>query len=312
MASSHNVNPFQAPYSQLHMTSYPDNLTKEILEDHYCASYPSTYDSPQLTGRQDTTSVIQDSLQENIPESPIPRGFENYFEESQVTQQSTNTPPKRKSNICVSKENIMKTWTSEDDQNLKKLADQYKNDWKKIAKRIITQTKKKVTPNFLKNRYKDIAGEQIKKGVKFSHEEDLLIAKLFEKHNTQWTLIAAEFTDRTPVMIKNRYYSHIRRKGLLQNLTCEAKDSNSQTDGKMATDADEIESFIGSGDDNDEDEKLDNTIGSFDDAEKFITNYHEEPMGGPRLFIEEVDYFQTGYCRGDGLHERITEYNYNY
>jgi len=49
-----------------------------------------------------------------------------------------------------------------------------------------------------------------------------LIAKLFREHNTAWTEIAAHFTDRTPVMIKNRYYSHIRRKGLLNDLVDEA------------------------------------------------------------------------------------------
>jgi len=129
---------------------------------------------------------------------------------------------KRKSNICLSRENILKTWTPEDDKQLIKLADQYKNDWKKIAKRIITNNKKKVTPNFLKNRYKEIAGDHIKKGVKFTHEEDLLIAQLFQEYGTAWTTIASYFPDRTPVMIKNRYYSHIRRKGLLGELVNEA------------------------------------------------------------------------------------------
>lgn len=77
----------------------------------------------------------------------------------------------------------------------------------------------------MKNRYKEIAGDHIKKGVKFTHQEDLVIAQLFEQFNTSWTAIAEYFPDRTPVMIKNRYYSHIRRKGLLPDLVSEAHGS---------------------------------------------------------------------------------------
>jgi len=120
----------------------------------------------------------------------------------------------------------MKCWAAGDDNELMSLADQYKNDWKKIARRITSSRKKKVTPNFLKNRYKEIAGDHIKKGVKFTHEEDLEIARLFEIHGTSWTHIAHQFKDRTPVMIKNRYYSHIRRKGLLSDLVTEAQGKN--------------------------------------------------------------------------------------
>jgi len=98
---------------------------------------------------------------------------------------------------------------------------------KKIARRIVTTHKKKVTPNFLKNRYKEVAGDHIKKGVKFTHEEDLKIAKLFDDYGTSWTKISEHFIDRTPVMIKNRYYSHIRRKGLLGTLINEGNVSSS-------------------------------------------------------------------------------------
>jgi len=121
----------------------------------------------------------------------------------------------------------MEKWCGQDDAYLIKLADQYKNDWKKIAKRIVTTHKKKVTPNFLKNRYKEVAGDHIKKGVKFTHDEDLRIAKLFDEYGTSWTKIAEHFTDRTPVMIKNRYYSHIRRKGLLPTLITESHSDSS-------------------------------------------------------------------------------------
>ena len=157
---------------------------------------------------------------------------------AQSNQFNQTQPMKRKSNICLSRENIMKNWTQQDDENLIRLADQYKNDWKKIAKRIITNNKKKVTPNFLKNRYKEVAGDHIKKGVKFTHEEDLKIAELFAQYGTAWTKIASYFPDRTPVMIKNRYYSHIRRKGLLNALINEAAGIEQKIENQESEDSD--------------------------------------------------------------------------
>lgn len=156
---------------------------------------------------------------------------------AQSNQFNQVQPMKRKSNICLSRENIMKNWTDQDDENLIRLADQYKNDWKKIAKRIITNNKKKVTPNFLKNRYKEVAGDHIKKGVKFTHDEDLRIAELFAQHGTSWTKIASYFPDRTPVMIKNRYYSHIRRKGLLNTLINEASGIEEKIENQESEDS---------------------------------------------------------------------------
>jgi hypothetical protein len=183
--------------------------------------------SQERLPNEEESPVCSTSTSEHSAEhtdSPGQRPYDPYLEHhalSLFSQPSDNS--KRKSNIALSRENILKEWGGSDDDQLMKLADQYKNDWKKIAKRITVNSKKKVTPNFLKNRYKEVAGDHIKKGVKFSHEEDLKIAELFNEHGTQWTKIAAHFVDRTPVMIKNRYYSHIRRKGLLCELSEEAR-----------------------------------------------------------------------------------------
>lgn len=189
------------------------DLDDEVLQSNSNAEFFST---PQ-SGNDAHSSMMFVSHQESDR-----RGSANLQSTFDYQHAHLGNPIKRKSNICLSRENIMRHWTPSDDDELMNLADQYKNDWKKIAKRIISNRKKKVTPNFLKNRYKEIAGDHIKKGVKFTHEEDLQIAKLFEIHGTCWTSIAQNFKDRTPVMIKNRYYSHIRRKGLLSELVSEA------------------------------------------------------------------------------------------
>jgi len=242
--------------------------------------------------------------------------FLSYEDTVLSTQMSTNSNQsaqnKRKSNICLSRENIMKTWTGQDDSVLLKLADQYKNDWKKIAKRIITNNKKKVTPNFLKNRYKEVAGDQIKKGVKFTHHEDLLIAQLFQKYGTCWTQISTHFPDRTPVMIKNRYYSHIRRKGLLGDLVDEANDGSSEICNVKCEETDSIDESNDFSDNNNQPcEPVQEEIRKIEheDVDCFLGDKERDVK-----FFDLTDpFFEIhSYFPEDELHTRITPYKNNF
>ena len=114
-----------------------------------------------------------------------------------------------------------KIWSEEKDHTLLKLGAQYKCDWKKISKRF---NHKKVTPHFLKIRYKELICAPLQRRVKFNHREDLMIAKYFEKYGSNWAQMATHFKDRTAIMLKNRYYSFIRKRDLLNNLVLEVKD----------------------------------------------------------------------------------------
>jgi len=49
---------------------------------------------------------------------------------------------------------------------------------------------------------------------KFIHKEDLLIVKLMKEHGTNWVKIAESFPGRDAIMIKNRYYSFIKKNRL--------------------------------------------------------------------------------------------------
>ena len=73
-------------------------------------------------------------------------------------------------------------------------------------------------------RYKELVTDSSVKRVRFTHEEDLLIAKYFNKYGNDWSKIAIHFNNRTPTMLKNRYYSHIRKRNLLDELLSEADD----------------------------------------------------------------------------------------
>lgn len=112
-------------------------------------------------------------------------------------------------------------WCKEKDHLLLKLGAQYKCDWKKTAKRF---NHKKLTPHFLKMRYKELTCAPIQRRIKFNHKEDLMIAKYFDKYGSNWAQMATHFHDRTAIMLKNRYYSYIRKREILEPLLNEVKE----------------------------------------------------------------------------------------
>lgn len=122
----------------------------------------------------------------------------------------------------------LKNWSEKKDKILKSLATKCKYDWKKIAKKFNGSDKNPVAPLELKQRYKEITKVAIPLRVKFNHNEDLLIAKYFDIYGCDWVQISNHFTDRTPIMLKNRYYSHIRKKNLLSSMLHELKDTDKE------------------------------------------------------------------------------------
>lgn len=128
-----------------------------------------------------------------------------------------------------------RTWTAEDDELLKTLGLQYKNDWKKIVKRLFTLRSIKKNPNFLRNRFKELTKDSAQKRIKFSHQEDVKLAKLIQEHGMNWMKLGEFFPERTPIMIKNRYYSFIRKKNLLSTLNDEANFVESLTEKNEET-----------------------------------------------------------------------------
>ena len=126
----------------------------------------------------------------------------------------------------------LKGWSEEDDKLLKKLVVQFKFDWKKITKKF---GNKKYTAHFLKMRYKGHDEGPVPKRVKFTHEEDILIAKCFDEYGVDWEKMVSHFPNRTAIMIKNRYYSHIRKHNRLNDLLHEAGKDDETTSLKNET-----------------------------------------------------------------------------
>lgn len=129
-----------------------------------------------------------------------------------------------------------KFWNEEMDVKLLKLGAQYKSNWKRVAKKF---DHKRITATFVKDRYKELLDEEATtKRIKFNHREDLMIAKYYDRFGSNWTKMAPLFPDRTPTMLKNRYYSFIRKRNMTEMLLEKVKEiesDNNHTVDKLDT-----------------------------------------------------------------------------
>jgi len=104
-------------------------------------------------------------------------------------------------------------WSPEKIQLLLKWVQACRYDWKKVAKRFKDP---RYTPFQVKSKFKLLAQNVCREPrIKFTLREDLLLSKYYNIYGTDWDKIASHFQRRTPVMLKNRYYSYIRKKRLL-------------------------------------------------------------------------------------------------
>jgi len=102
---------------------------------------------------------------------------------------------------------IVKTkWTQTEDNLLLQLHRMYGNNWSKISKVMKSRGPKQIRDRFINN-----LDPKIKRG-NFTISEDLKILKLKNVYGNKWSLIANQFADRSPDIIKSRYYSSVKNK----------------------------------------------------------------------------------------------------
>ena len=100
-------------------------------------------------------------------------------------------------------------WNKEEDTKLLSLYEKYGKNWAAISKEMPYRTGKQIRDRFLNSL--DI---RFKKG-KFSKEEDKIILKYHKIYGNKWSKIAKKMKARTGDMVKNRFYSSLKKK--LQN-----------------------------------------------------------------------------------------------
>lgn len=104
-------------------------------------------------------------------------------------------------------------WTKEEDSQILFYFQMFGKQWAKIAKQIKTRNGKQI-----RDRYINVLDPKINKEI-FTYKEDLCIVQCYQLYGPQWSKIAKECgTCRTPDIIKNRFYSHLKNK--LNNFLC--------------------------------------------------------------------------------------------
>lgn len=103
------------------------------------------------------------------------------------------------------------SWTFDEDKKLFELVEKYGTNWGFIAKIIEGRTGKQVRERFLNKLDPKILRE------KFTEEEDNIIIEGYLEYGSKWKVIAKNLKGRPENMVKNRFYSHIRKHILLKN-----------------------------------------------------------------------------------------------
>ena len=101
-------------------------------------------------------------------------------------------------------------WNSEEDMALAEFVKKYGQNWSIIASSLQGRTGKQVRERYLNNLDPNINRSR------FTREEDEKIIEFYTISGPKWKEISKEFFGRTENMIKNRFYSHIKKKLLLK------------------------------------------------------------------------------------------------
>jgi hypothetical protein len=97
-------------------------------------------------------------------------------------------------------------WTKDEDDMIVELVSSTGKNWAMISKMMPTRNGKQIRDRFLN--YLD---PNINK-IKFTDEDDKNIIEYYKIYGTKWSKIAKYFEGRTGDMIKNRFYSCLKRK----------------------------------------------------------------------------------------------------
>lgn len=123
----------------------------------------------------------------------------------------------------------LKNFSRQDDLKIIELVDSYGKNWKKISTFF-----EGYSPEIIEQRYKNKLDPNLKR-TKFSPEEDDKILALYNQFGNKWKEIASFFPDRNVNMVKNRYYSFLKRKVLSPNEQCLSAEKGSNNSSSIDT-----------------------------------------------------------------------------
>jgi hypothetical protein len=116
-------------------------------------------------------------------------------------------------------------WTPKEDAKLMEMMKKYGQSWAMISSMMEGRTGKQV-----RDRYLNKLRPNIKLGD-WSAQEDELVVTLIKEIGHRWSLIANHLPGRTEGQVKNRFYSHIKKRILPNGAYSHASASRSSSEG---------------------------------------------------------------------------------
>jgi len=181
-------------------------LIKESYERDDYSLCPSFMKSRSLSFPQSNLIYSIENRQEefNIKEQEDDKELLEIIELPKCKEQSTTHQDTIEATF--SKERRNRKFTQEEDEKLRVLVKVYgEGAWSQIAEEMKGRNRKQVREryvNFLKKEH--IVPE-------FTTEEDVTILKYVQTHGRRWSAISEQLTSKTPIMIKNRYYTKLAK-----------------------------------------------------------------------------------------------------
>jgi len=116
---------------------------------------------------------------------------------------STDESSQRLSNRHRNRRN---PWKPSEDMKLLELVKVYGECWAMISSKMSDRTGKQI-----RDRYLNILRPNLKKG-EWSQNEDFLLVSLYYSFGHKWSLIAKHMPGRSEAQVKNRFYSHVKKR----------------------------------------------------------------------------------------------------
>lgn len=123
----------------------------------------------------------------------------------------------------IEEKSKMKNFSRKDDIRLIELVEKYGKNWNQISSFFPGYS-----PENLEERYVNKLDPKLKR-TKFTNEEDEKILTLYNQYGNNWKEIASYFADRNPNMIKNRFYSFLKKKNNIKSNSTYSNHSGSSS-----------------------------------------------------------------------------------
>ena len=149
---------------------------------------------------------------------------------------------------------IKGAWDKEEDNKLLSLYEKYGKNWAAISKEMPHRTGKQIRDRFLNS-----LDSKFERG-KFTEEEDQAIIKYYKNYGNSWAKIAKKLKTRTGDMVKNRFYSSLKKTIFKSKTLLKRKRERNSTQTKQAKIEEKINNYEMNNKTNSKEKKTKNII----------------------------------------------------